>query len=133
MDGIIDGIANKLEAAKATIVGVAESVKKAWDDFWNSASPSKLMIESGQDIMEGGIIGVTNKMTDFMATMRDAGLNTSGAFIESATNLLPNSPVAGSQSSQTSTTNNYEVNNSFAGSPQITDASQLQYALAGMR
>ena len=132
IDGIIDGVGSKLEAAKAAILGIAEGVKDAWDDFWRSHSPSRLMIESGEDIMSGVGVGVKSETSPLEGTMQNAATDIFGSFLTRANDILPytgnSNPV---QNTNNSTTNNYNLNNNFAGNPQITDANQLRLILAG--
>ena len=133
MNGLIEGIENKLASAIATVQSVGSSIKSAWDEFWNSHSPSRLMFESGVDIMTGATMGVMEGVSSLVNAMDIAGAGASAGFIESAANILPNSPVSSGGASSVTTTNNYEVNNSFANTPQITDADQLRLSLAGFR
>lgn len=131
IDGLIDGIGSKLEAAKLAILGVANGVQDAWNDFWSISSPSKLMVESGQFIMEGATIGVLEGASELMSAMGFAGAGAKSSFVDSARNILPNAQIPTGSNSNVETTNSYEVNNSFAGNPQITDADQLKLTLAG--
>lgn len=133
MDGIIDGITNKLESAKAAILGIAEGVKEAWDDFWDSHSPSRVMMKSGQDIMTGATVGVMKSVEALTSAMSFAGGSAINSFADTTANILPHSPNVGSSTSSSVVNNNYALNNSFAGNPQITDVSQLEMTLAGYR
>jgi len=157
VEGIIEGIKSKLADAQAAILGIANDVKSAWDNFWNSNSPSRLMIESGSDIMQGAEMGIESHSASASNTMSVIGVSMADAFNdavrtimpifdntirtilpvfgETVGNILPNSPSQGGDkniSNVNQTTNNFNVENSFSGSPQVTDADGLRIALAGL-
>lgn len=133
IDGIIDGITGKLADAQAAIMGIASNLKSAWDAFWGNESPSKLMIESGIDIIRGAEIGVMMQAPVLDDVLASAGVNAFGSFVGSVQNILPAGGGAGAITTNNQTTEqNFEVNNSFADQPQITDAGQLRLVLAGL-
>ena len=155
IDGIAEGIIAGLASAKAAVLGVAEGIKDAWDDFWATHSPSRLMIESGQDIMKGADLGIEREESSVMNTISGIGSKMYRAFTESVSdidttggtiynpsvfkslndnirNILPNAPSGNNTiSNSNQTTNNFNVENSFSGQPQINDSDGLRIALAG--
>jgi len=113
-------------------LAIAAGVKDAWDDFWNSNSPSRVMMESGLDIMEGATLGVLEGAKTLTSAMGLAGSTALSGFSESASSVIPNNTgQGGGNVTNNSTTQNFNVSNDFAGSPQITDVDQLKLALAG--
>ena len=132
IDGVIEGISGKLADAQAAVLGVASDLKGAWDSFWNSQSPSRLMMESGVDIMKGVELGVEKQAPILDSVLTGAGQAAFGGFIGSVQNVLPTAPAPIVTNTQSSVENNFNVENSFAGQPQITDADQLRFALTGL-
>jgi TP901 family phage tail tape measure protein len=131
IEGLVDGIKSKLASAISMIKGFGEDIKKAWDEFWNTHSPSKLMIESGENIMSGVQMGIEAKVSPLDNTMKNAAGDIFGSFLNRANDIIPTSAFSNPVQNVETRTNHIQLNNSFAGSPQITDANQLELMLAG--
>jgi len=82
MQGVLDGITSKASAIIDKIRETGRGAKDAWDSFWSAASPSRLMIKSAQDIMQGAIIGWQNMADAAIDTMRNIGNTVATAFID---------------------------------------------------
>lgn len=132
MDGIIDGIMNKLAAAVATILRVGADLWEAWTNFWQQKSPSKLMMNSAKQIMEGADIGFESSVPTVSQTLENAATTMFSSFLDRTNDILPfggnRNPV---QNINNTSTKTVTLNNNFAGNPQITDANQLELLLAG--
>jgi TP901 family phage tail tape measure protein len=131
IDGLIEGIQSKLAAAISVIKGFGEDIKAAWDDFWETHSPSKLMMESGENIMTGVQMGIETKVSPLDNTMKNAAGDIFGSFLNRTNDIIPTSAFSNPVQNVETRTNNIQLNNNFAGSPQITDANQLEMMLAG--
>lgn len=132
VDGFINGLNSKLGDIKDAVRGLASGAKQAWDDFWNSHSPSRLMMESGVDIMKGAEIGMEKQAMRAMETVSTIGSELFSGFNQSIENVLPNAPAQRVPAPVTTQkTYEYNVNNDFLGDPQITDANSLKMILSG--
>lgn len=58
IEGVKDGLNAKAQELIDTLTGIAAGAKAAWDAFWQSQSPSQLMDDSGQDIVDGLVRGI---------------------------------------------------------------------------
>jgi len=89
---------------------VLETVKKiqeAWSDFWKMDSPSGVMMEMGENLMKGLMIGLQN-MEDLPGLQMENIMNTMVEPVKTAkfpaiTNFLPSSVATNEESSTTST------------------------------
>ena len=82
--GIADGITSKAQDAIDAVEGIYNAVLSWWKKIWELESPSKVMFESGQFIMQGAVEGIESMSDDFKATL---GLSTEGLIGEEAVNL----------------------------------------------
>lgn len=132
IDGIIDGIKSKLVAGLEAIKDFGQSLWDAWTGFWQEKSPSKLMMSSAQNIMEGANIGFKQSVPVVSQTLENAATSLFSSFLNRTNDILPfsgnSNPV---QNINNTSTRNITLNNNFSGSPQITDANQLELLLAG--
>lgn len=64
IQGLIDGILSKAGDVVGAITSVASSAWDAVTSFWNTASPSKLMIGLGHDVGDGFTIGIDDRVDD---------------------------------------------------------------------
>ncbi|MFJ4141416.1 phage tail tape measure protein [Pseudomonas sp. NPDC089734] len=61
IDGLINGISNKLESAKGVVVGVGSSIKSWFTETLGIQSPSRVFIGYGANISEGAAIGISSQ------------------------------------------------------------------------
>lgn len=64
IDGLINGIKEKAQAAVNTIKETAKGMYQGVKSFFNIHSPSRLMRELGVNVVEGLIVGVNDKKSD---------------------------------------------------------------------
>ena len=62
--GLINGLRSQLGALRAAAQSVADSVSGSVKDFLGIRSPSKVMMEAGEDTMEGFRIGIASAVPD---------------------------------------------------------------------
>jgi phage-related minor tail protein len=74
VDGVIAGLSNLGQRLIDGLVGAASGAWQAWNDFWQSRSPSRLMRNSMEnDIMGAAIQGVQARKQDLALEMAGAG------------------------------------------------------------
>lgn len=63
IDGLIDGIESKLAEARGAVEALARALLDAWDDFWQTGSPSRIAAERmGKPIGQGILAGIGNTL-----------------------------------------------------------------------
>lgn len=80
IDGLVAGISAKLADAKAAMLGIGSALKEAWDGFWDSHSPSRLMQKSAGDIFGGFTKGTDQLLDTVAASMKNAAQTAYDAF-----------------------------------------------------
>jgi hypothetical protein len=88
IQGLIDGIASKAQEVVDMLVGLAQ---QALDKFWELLgmdSPSKVMFESGENIMEGLTLGVDNKSKGFLGSISNVATAVPGR-VEQVAQTMP--------------------------------------------
>jgi hypothetical protein len=80
IDGLVTGISAKLADAKAAMLGIGSALKEAWDGFWDSHSPSRLMQKSAGDIFGGFTKGTDQLLDTVAASMKNAAQTAYDAF-----------------------------------------------------
>ena len=72
---MMDGVNNGMESMRATLIATAESiaaaVQAAYDAKLDINSPSKVMMNSGEDTVMGGVVGMRNRIPDMKAAATD--------------------------------------------------------------
>jgi TP901 family phage tail tape measure protein len=81
VDGIIEGIKELTITLFNKMRDIGAGMKAAWDDFWAGRSPSRLMMESAGDIMEGFTIGLRDSLPEMSNIMSSAGMMAQQAFV----------------------------------------------------
>lgn len=56
--GVKKGLTDMAQDLYDAVTGIAAGAKAAWDAYWDTHSPSRVMVSSGLDIMQGIIIGL---------------------------------------------------------------------------
>jgi hypothetical protein len=64
MDGLNNGIESKRATLIATVQSIAQAVQDAFDVELDINSPSKVMIDKGEDTVMGQVIGMRNRLPD---------------------------------------------------------------------
>lgn len=93
IDGIVRGITNGASAVAGALTDLASGMWAAWQDWWNNRSPSRRMVESGEDITAGAEIGLQNFQD---RVIRQLGVDQIGERLSSLTRMVtPNLNLAG--------------------------------------
>lgn len=71
VDGIVAGLANGASAVVGALADLASGMMAAWEEFWDSHSPSRRMMRSAGDIVEGAVVGAQDKAQEASAAMQD--------------------------------------------------------------
>lgn len=130
--GLIKGIKNMGGKAVDGLKDLGKNMLDGFTGFWDSHSPSRVMISKGHDIADGGIIGIEDRYSKARAAMVGLGNRMLGGFDTSLSPALVGVPGAGSgnvaagQTSSTSTviTVNIPANVSGADANAIKAAAQ---------
>lgn len=80
MQGLINGISNKIQAAKDKIAELAGGISGTFKNIMSIGSPSKLFYEFGQFIDEGLVNGITGGTSDVMGASSALGSAVVGGF-----------------------------------------------------
>jgi hypothetical protein len=88
--GLIGGIESQLGRLRETAGKVASTVSGSVKDFLGIRSPSKVMMEAGEDTMDGFLLGLQDKIPDLRNDLRSiAGMVPSFALPNGQTLQLP--------------------------------------------
>lgn len=113
IQGLINGIKNMANAVWDTAKDVAKGIGDSIKGFFGISSPSKLMIEYGEDIGDGLEIGMDKSMRDIASTT-----DRLSSTIASIGNISGRGGMNNYSASTISNNFNPEIN--FLGSPQVS-------------
>ena len=69
IQGVIDGIRDKISGVVAAVTAIYDAALEVWRKIWNLGSPSKVMFESGQFIMQGAVEGIESMSEEFKMSL----------------------------------------------------------------
>jgi hypothetical protein len=69
IQGLIDGINSKLSGVVSAITAIYDAALAIWKKIWALESPSRVMFESGQLIMQGAVEGIDSMSEDFKMSL----------------------------------------------------------------
>ena len=69
---MIDGINSKLSGVVSAVQGIYDAALAIWKKIWALKSPSGVMFESGQFIMQGAVEGIESMSEDFKMSLAGA-------------------------------------------------------------
>ncbi|MCK4814151.1 hypothetical protein KA005_00150 [bacterium] len=72
IQGVIDGIRDKISGVVSAVTAIYDAALEVWRKIWALGSPSQVMFESGQFIMQGAVEGIESMSEEFKMSFAGA-------------------------------------------------------------
>jgi TP901 family phage tail tape measure protein len=81
IQGFIDGISNKVSSIRSIVRSTAQGIIDLWNSVFDGNSPSRVMFDSAEDVIQGFILGIRASIPELATVMGSAGMTGGQAFV----------------------------------------------------
>lgn len=94
IDGLISGLVEGVASVAGAMSDIAEGAKQAWDDFWNSQSPSRTAAAQAGDVVAGYVEGFGERHSEMEEAGSELADAVTGGFLDGMSRSGPFIPPA---------------------------------------